>query len=291
MRALTADEPAGVDGEVSGCDVVARTISRDRAPPFVRRRRPAPPRVVAVSVQNGAVAIADELVAREVPLEGDKPAGMGRLQRLCRAAARSLPASGVGVSVMSTSGEPVTAVGSDSRAELVEELQFTVGEGPCLDAFGLRRPVFCTDLEQDSHTVWPGYGPAAHRHGVRAVFAFPMQIGAARLGALDVYRDVTGVLPRATQVQALAFADVAMRTLLDAQQHSDEKPGVPPLDEGLDNQFSLYQAQGMVMVQLGVDLAEAMARLRAYAYATDRRLGDIAADVVARRLTLEEDIS
>lgn len=229
------------------------------------------------------------LIAEEPSLPDDKPDVVGLLQRLCRAAARVLPASGVGVSVISDEGHHVTAAASDPRSVLVEELQFTLGEGPCLEAYGTGRPVLSPHLSEDAARRWPGYGPAAHEYGVRAVFAFPLQIGTTRLGALDVYRDEVGVLPRSAVVQALMFADVAIRSLLDAQRQSQNDESTVPLDEALDNRFEVYQAQGMVSIQLGVGMAEAMVRLRGYAYAQNQRLSDVADDVVARRLTLEED--
>ena len=228
------------------------------------------------------------LIAQEAVRADDAPAAVGRLQRLCRTATRSLAASGVGVSVLSDVGAQITAAASEPRFDRVEELQFTVGEGPCLDAFGSRGPVMSPDLEQDSVIRWPGYGPAARAEGVRAVFAFPMQVGAVRLGAVDVYRDEVGDLTREIVLRALIFADIALRTLIDAQLHDGEVSG-PTLDETLDERFEVYQAQGMVMIQLGVSASEAMARLRAHAFSQDRRLIDVADDIVARRLALEED--
>jgi hypothetical protein len=82
---------------------------------------------------------------------------------------------------------------------------------------------------------------------------------------------------------------VAVELLLDAQQNAVEDRAAPGLDDALSTGFELYQAQGMVMYQLKVDLGEAMSRVRAYAFAHDRRLGEVAADIVDRRLVLEAD--
>lgn len=228
------------------------------------------------------------LVADEATRTDDGPAAVGRLQRLCRTATRSLAVSGVGVSVLSDVGAQVTAAASEPRFDRIEELQFTVGEGPCIDAFSSRQPVLSPDLEEDSVLRWPGYGPAARAEGVRAVFAFPMQVGAVRLGAVDVYRDEVGGLAREAVLRALIFADIALRTLLDAQLRDGRESGYT-LDETLSERFEVYQAQGLVMIQLGVDASEAMSRLRAHAFANDRRLIDVADDIVTRRLTLEGD--
>ena len=230
------------------------------------------------------------LVADEPPEADDMPDLVGRLQRLCRAARRDLPASGVGVSVVSDAGGLVTAAASSRDSARVEELQFTMGEGPCLAAFASRSPVLVPNLSEAATTTWPGYGPAAHDHGVRAVFAFPLQVGAARLGALDVYRDQPGALSAWALARALTYADVAMQTVLDAQEAAGAT-GASLLTDGDDTHFEVYQAQGMVMIQLGVKPAEALSRMRAYAYANNRRLGQVAEDIIGRRLILEPDES
>ena len=242
-----------------------------------------------MTASDRAMSEVRSLIDDEPCWADDKPNTIGLMQRLCRTAARALPASGVGVSVMSEEGSHVTAAASDARSVLVEELQFALGEGPCLEAYGSGRPVLCPDLAADSRGRWPGYGPAAAKHGVRAVFAFPLQIGTARLGAIDFYRDEVGVLPTRVAAQALTFADVAIRSLLDGQLQSQQGASAAPLDESLENQFQVYQAQGMLSVQLGVTMPEAMVRLRAHAYARDLSLGVVADAIVARRLTLEND--
>ena len=236
------------------------------------------------STNDAQLAEVRALVAGETPQTGDNPGVTGWMQRLCRTASRNLPATGVGVSLMSEAGNHVAYAASPSSCERLEELQFTMGEGPCMDAYASRKPVLTSDLAEVAGR-WPGYATAIQDHGVRAVFAFPLQIGAARLGALDVYRDRIGGLSASELSRALAFAEVAMGALLDAQDgyHNSFQ------HEAADNRFELYQAQGMVMVQLGVDLAAAMARLRAYAYAQDCRLADVADAVVEGKLIFGPD--
>jgi len=226
------------------------------------------------------------LVAREPVRADDQPTVVGRLQRLCRVARRDLAASGVGVSVVSDRGSLLTAAASSGRSAKIEELQFALGEGPCLAAIASSRPVHVPDLMAEGASTWPGYAAAAHRHGVRAVFAFPLRAGAARLGALDVYRDQPGALSPWTSARALGFADVAARTMLDAQESGAMVTGLVDVSE---TRFEVYQAQGMVMVSLGVTPDEALSRIRAHAFLVDRPLVEVAADIIARRLILEPD--
>jgi len=226
-----------------------------------------------------------------------EPAGadgvQGDLHRLVAAATRGLRAAGAGMTVMTAGGVRGVGVASDPVTERLEELQLTLGERPCVEAHNHGFPVLVPELAGRAMTRWPGYAPALHAAGIRAVFAFPLQIGAARLGVLDVFHTDAGNLPPDDLALALTFADFAISTLLDRQQRARPPAGDDGADDGLGDTLgartTLFQAQGMVMVQLGVPLADALARIRAHAYAEDRDLGDVAADIVARRLTFEAE--
>jgi hypothetical protein len=231
----------------------------------------------------------EALIDGEPVTDGDGPGAVGGLRRLCGATARALTASGVGLTVMVKAGLRAMTAASDPATERLEELQLILGEGPCVDAYALRHPVLIPDLDQ-AMARWPAYAPAVHDGGVRAVFAFPLQIGAARLGILDVFRAETGMLTPDELVLALTFAEVAVTTLLDGQDHTeaDHPHGWP--DDPLGSRSELFQAQGMVMVQLSTTLADAMARIRAYAYANDQRLSDVAGDIVTRKLSFGQQL-
>lgn len=228
------------------------------------------------------------LVAEEPARAGDGRGVAGMLRRLCSAAGRALSASGTGVSVLAGEGMRGVAAVSEPAYEPLEELQFSLGEGPCLDALTSRLPVLVPDLTDGAMGRWPGYTSALHDKGVRAVFAFPLQIGAARLGALDVFRGEVGSLTAGEFRDALTFADVAVTALLDGQARAAPGTAADGLDDEVVGQRAeLFQAQGMVAVQLSIPLVDALARLRAYAYAENRPLGDVARDVVARRVSFE----
>ena len=224
------------------------------------------------------------------PTTPDQPAGVvGMLQRLCGAAVHALSASGVGLSVMAANGIRGITAASDPVSERIEELQFLLGEGPCIDAFATRRPVLVPDLADGAMSRWPVYAPAVHADGVRAVFAFPLQVGAGLLGVLDVFRAKPGSLSGEELRHALTFADIAVTTLLDGQENAEPGATADGVDEAIRSKAEVYQAQGMVMVQLGVTLGEALARMRAYAFAENRRLDQVARDVVARKLRFDQD--
>jgi hypothetical protein len=227
------------------------------------------------------------LIARESPVETDPPEIAGWLRRVCRAAARELPAAGVGLSLVNDDGALMTAAASGSTSALVEELQFIVGEGPCLDAYASRSPVLVPDLSAAAHTTWPGFAPAAREHQVGSLFSFPLQTWTAPLGALTIYRQRTGDLPPDATCRARVFAEVALGGLLDARARDNQVHAETEDSVGLP--YAVYQAQGMVMVQLGIPLVDAMSRLRAHAFGSGRSLVDLADDVIHRRVYVEND--
>jgi hypothetical protein len=190
---------------------------------------------------------------------------------------------------MSDAGVRGVAAASDAASERIDELQFTLGEGPCMVAFTSRRPVLEPDLTAGGALRWPIYAPAVRAEGVLAAFAFPLQVGAARLGVLDFYRQHSGTLSTDELAEALTFADVATTMLLDGQEKAAPGAAAAGLDEALEYRFELYQAQGMVMVQMDVSLVEALVVLRAYAFSHDRDLAEVARDVVTRGLRLDEN--
>jgi GAF domain/ANTAR domain len=242
-----------------------------------------------VSAATARVALIQSLIAAEPTDPADGDGTVGALRRLCGAAVKAVPASGARLSVMTDDGVRGVAAASDPASERIDELEFTLGEGPGLDAFASRRPVLEGNLAGGGMTRWPLYAAAACDEGVCAAFAFPLQIGAARLGVLDLHRREPGSLSAEELAQALSFADVATTMLLDAQADAAPGQAATGLDEAMNHHFELHQAQGMIMVQLSISLAAALALLRAYAFSHDRHLDEVARDIVARTLRLDQE--
>jgi hypothetical protein len=215
--------------------------------------------------------------------EGDEPVSVAAV---CSAAVRHLGVDGACVTVLSGSltGEPVFA--SDELSARLEELQFTTGEGPGTDEFWLGSPVLIADLVSAA-ARWPGFVPEAVAAGARAMFVLPLQAGAIRLGLLSLYRALPGPLPAGALADVLVFADVALQLLLDSAAGVSGVPEYGPLDGLSDRRAVVHQATGMISVQLGVSLEEALARLRAHAFAASAVLGDVATEVVSRRLRFD----
>lgn len=211
--------------------------------------------------------------------------GAGVWERLCTQATNAVPVSGAGVALMTPAGHGGTLAATDGPAAAMENLQLTLGEGPCLDAARDRRPVLEADLVRSGMTRWPGFGPAAVDAGIAAIFAFPLQIGAISLGVLDLYRNAPGSLDTLQFGEALDFAAAATTILLDQQHEAGPGRLHSDLAEATDSHREIHQATGMISAQATVGLTDALLLLRAHAYSHDRSLLDVAKDVVARIVT------
>ena len=227
---------------------------------------------------------------------------------VCAVAVCSAQASGAWLAAASSRGPDFVMCVTDRVSEQLAELQLTLGEGPCHDVLTAAAPVLAGDLgDQESGRRWPAFTPEARNTGAAAVFAFPLMIGAIRAGVIGLYRGSPGPLSTPQLGDCLHLADTATVLLLNgldgggglegldggglssaARSRPAPRPGGQSPDLAV-HRVEIDQATGMLTVQLGVSAAEAFARLRAYAYARDRRLADVAGDIVARRLRLDRD--
>ncbi|MFJ2608607.1 MULTISPECIES: ANTAR domain-containing protein [unclassified Streptomyces] len=229
------------------------------------------------------------LVAEQAALRGARAGVVD----VCAAAVAALPVGGAGVSAMSRGRASHPLCGTDTVSLQLEELQLTLGEGPCVEAFLLGSTVLCPDLlTGELPRSWAVFADAALAAGARAVFAFPLQLGAISAGVLDLYSGSSVELDAEEMADAMAFADTATLLLLDAridETAGADRPDLAPFDDLGGYRAEIDQATGILMVQLDVGVEEAFVRLRAHAYAQGARLSAVAADVVAHRLYLAPD--
>jgi hypothetical protein len=192
-----------------------------------------------------------------------------------------------GVMLMSGDIPRGSLCATDEVSDLIQELQYTLGEGPCVDAYQQDNVVAEPDLADPVIRRWPVFTPPALQAGVRAVFGFPLRFGAVRLGALNFYRDRPGPLSDDQHADALVLADVTARWVLETQAGAPPGAVAEELEAGADFHFAVHNAAGMISVQLGISVTEALIRLRAHAFSHDCLIADVAQDVIASRLRLD----
>lgn len=197
--------------------------------------------------------------------------------------------SGAGLMLMSGEVSRGWVCTTDAVSARIEELQYELGEGPCVDAFNEDRPILEPDLADPATPRWLAFTGPAVAAGARAIFGFPLRVGFVRLGALNLYRDRAGALTDDQHADALVVADVAAQTLLMLQANAPMGQLATELEAGADFQYVVHQASGMVAAQLDVSVAQALIRLRAHAFGNGRALTAVAEDVVARRLRFDAE--
>jgi hypothetical protein len=211
----------------------------------------------------------------------------GESKRLCEVCMEITAVTGAGIMLMAGEVPQGSVCTTNDVSALVEQLQFELGEGPCVDAHHQGRPVLEPDLAAPKITRWLAFTGPAVAAGVRAVFGFPLQVGAVRLGALNLYCDRPGSLSAEQHADALVMAGVAAEAVLLMQANAPPGKLALELEAGGNFQYVVHQASGMVAAQLGVSVGKALIRLRAYAFGNDRPLTEVAQEVVARTLRFD----
>jgi hypothetical protein len=234
------------------------------------------------------VLIREQLIA----VVGDEH-GADAADRLCEACVALLGVDAAVMSLVFDGAHAVTLGASGPTARVLDELQFTLGEGPGVDAVTGRAAVLVTDLAQAGATTrWPTYRRAVHVRGIGFVYAIPIAIVGHYIGALTLFRAHPGMLTAEQFAGARVAAELAEMPLLDLTK-ADLQAAVADPDSHSWAELSaltrteVNQATGMLVARLNVEPAVALARLRAHAYATDRTPTDVARDILAHRLRLQ----
>lgn len=209
--------------------------------------------------------------------------------RLCIASSAAVGVDGAGVALINAHHHSAVAASDDLAGE-VEDLQASLGQGPCFDAVQQCRAIIAPDLtDRQVLNRWPAFARSALDAGVHAVFGFPLSIDGRPIGALDLYSRTPRHLTDRHINDALVLADLTAIAVHDGMDRGriSEVGLSSSLDEPWAHRAVVHHATGMTAVELSVSVDEALLRLRAYAFATSRTLDEVARDVVARRLRVE----
>lgn len=207
---------------------------------------------------------------------------------LCEAFVDLPGVSGASISVVSYGGRQSTICSSDPTMARAEALQFERGEGPHWDALASRAPIIAADLSATTEQRWPLLIGSVRELGIEAMFAFPMMMGAALVGVVDLYSHTARAVDAEFTARASVLAGrVAMRAVQQALRSAvDPVPAETAMAPALRRE--VHQATGMLIAQLDISATAAFARLQGHAFVTERAIDDIAHDVVTGRLNFDE---
>ena len=222
------------------------------------------------------------------------PTPLAAADRLCAACVHLLDVDGASISYIDGGATQGTFGSSGQLSRTLDELQFTYGQGPCLDAVAQRRPILTPDLDDPGEDRWPALTQALLGHGVQAIFALPVAVARTPVGALDLFRCSSGPLDAAAMTGGVWAAGLAALPLLDLMTSETDWQRAAAGQGSWDQLASLervevYRATGMIIAALGVTPADALVRLRAHAISRSLTASDVAYQILDRRLVLEDD--
>jgi hypothetical protein len=222
-----------------------------------------------------------QIVAARVDVDDDP------VRALCLACTDVLGVSGAGL-ILVSGDRSLGCVGvSDHVTATVEQVEYTVGEGPCVTAYTTGAPVLDPDLADLGTGRWPAFRRGALDAGVRAAFGFPLLVDWICIGAMNLYHDEPGALTAAQVGDALVVAQLASRLLLRWQARAVPGTLAWQFERIPKHRMQVHQATGRIAVQAGVSIADALVLLRAYAFAQDQPIGDVAAGVATGALRFD----
>jgi ANTAR domain/GAF domain len=219
--------------------------------------------------------------------------GVWAADGLCRACVALFGVDAAVISLVIEGTNAGTLGASGAPARTYDELQFTLGEGPCLDTVAHRSPTLIADLADPAEVRWPAYRSAMLAHGIRGLYAVPVVIAGDCIGALELFCQDPATLGTQQLAGGLMAAELAQLPALNLLGN-DLLAITDPDDDAWTELNTLCraevsQATGVLVAQLGIGPTEALVRLRGHAYATGRSATDVAHDILEHRLHLDAD--
>lgn len=207
---------------------------------------------------------------------------------LCGPYLQKLPITGAAVSLFGGATAETLVCASDALAARLDELQFSLGEGPRWRAVRTRLPVLVPDAQAGAHHPdWPMFHKAISGTEAAALFVFPLIVGAMDLGVVELHHSVPGTLSRPHQAMAVVLAGQTTWYLLRKILTISSPDTDPTLDPALMSRREIHQATGMVLAQSGATATDSLLLLRAYAFSHDLTLRETAQAVLDGRLSFK----
>ncbi len=191
-------------------------------------------------------------------LRGDPDGEPLTLTSICARTLELLPAAGASIVLMSRGHGQGLAGAFGESALAGQDLEFTLGQGPGVDAYADGMVVLVKDLSFDGR--WPLFSATAVGLGIRSVCALPLQVGSIRLGVLSLYGGTPSAIALAQLSDALLVADLVTHLVIGLQSETASESVAFALDIS-DYRAVVHQATGMVSAQLDCSVEEALVRL------------------------------
>jgi GAF domain-containing protein len=202
----------------------------------------------------------------------------GALDEVITTTTALFSASGAGVMMVDDGTTLCAVAATDEPGRLLEQRQEQSGRGPCVDSLTFDRVIHTADLAADDR--WPELCPELPDAGVRAVLGVPIHASGVAVGSLNIYRDHPSEWSESEASALEAYGKLIEGLLLTALQNQEREQLVEQLQHALDHRVIIERAVGVVMGRQRVDAVTAFNRLRERARSSQRKVADIATDVL-----------
>ncbi len=193
-----------------------------------------------------------------------------------------LRAEAAGVMLADARGGLRVIASSDERMRLLELFELQGAQGPCLDAYSTGRAVQASAA--DSRARWPVFAPQASRAGFQVICAVPLRVRTDVIGALNLFRGSDEPFTDTEMEIAQAMAKMAAIGLIQERALRERDLLAAQLQAALNSRVIIEQAKGMLAEYLTTTADDAFTLLRTYARYHNRKLSEVASDVVDRRI-------
>jgi GAF domain-containing protein len=205
------------------------------------------------------------------------------MQAVADLAGRAVPAASTCGITLAQDGHVITVASADALARLLDEQQYEVQDGPCLQAIRTAKVVLADDLTTESR--WDGYPAMAVAHGMRAVLSTPLLVNDTAIGALNLYASASGAFDADSRSAAGQLTGLAAATVTAALRHYDESTLTDHLRTALSSRSVIDQAIGIIIGMQHCPADTAFDVLRTVSQNRNIPLRDVAADLVAKTIT------
>jgi GAF domain-containing protein len=191
-----------------------------------------------------------------------------------------LEVQAAGLMLSDLDGHMRVSASSSQAARLVELFELQHDEGPCLDCHRTGEQVTESDLATAGER-WPRFARRAVAAGYRSVQSFPMRLRGEVLGAMNLFGTEPEILTQDQLALAQAFTDIATISIVQDRLTRDRSLLAEQLEQALTSRVVIERATGIVAGRLTIDVDQAFALMRAGCRRRNRRLTDLAHDIVS----------
>jgi hypothetical protein len=215
----------------------------------------------------------------------EEPTPQHILERLGDYCTEMLPVHGVGILLRTSKGGIEVGTANSELGRVVEELEVELGEGPCTECVETGEQIAVPDIALAA-SRYPRFTPRALQAGVRAIHALPMTVRAEQIGAMDMVATEPVDLSAQQLATAQLLADVSISFVANSRAFREKTELAAQLQHALDSRITIEQAKGILSERHDLTVTDAFERMRQHARGNQRKLHDVASEIVRGDLDL-----